>query len=901
MLKVSYLQSNEDRKSFLKKFDPETTTWIIPHLRSKLEIQSELFERNGFFVEDSVLRASDFWKSLLTRKDASIQVLSTPLLQAEARQWIRNHFQEDVLHPRSAEILVQIAQQSNEILFNRNLKDVIDDWVNNRDTPPSWWKWFQLSSLWAQFMVQEKLLGSNWIPPFLEANGEHLTWHKNIVVDLGVQMRTVEAELFKLLSQSRDVEVLVPHFQGPSRLQSLLQRFDLFETHPPAWSKDSPAPQERRAFFQLSSALLECKFALNQALEWNQKHQIPLEKIEICLTEPEVYWPKIKAIADQLGLPLQRRGTTSLFSRPMIQRLISKLSVLLHEFDQSETETFFFDSETPSLAYHEYVRKYSSLEEPSDLDQIPELRKYLQTSSSSPLWAKEEMIDRVFSLMDEHNSESVQLLVAEMDQVIPSGRKYSSTDWKSLLYSLASQVEIPYEGQESGLSISSLESGESLKTDYRILVGLTDSALRKKKPSPLPYQDLVEIRKDLGFRIEDPELSFLEYELYWKDQNLSTKHVYTYSHSDFQGQLQSPSLFFFEKCLRHGKFEVPHFWNENLMPKLRDGFDQSSESSLPDSDFHLNYLEKKINERLEQDRSEKLLIQGQFSNLSLSATQLEKYTSCPFVFFAEKVLRLKDLPEMDLDLDPMSEGQIFHKLFERLLRENVKSISFPDFKKLFDKITSEIDIHVFDSDLWNSYQLRVYKTLTEFLNFENNWRNDHPHIKILDFEKSFDKTIDIEGEPVRFTGQIDRIDQDLETRNLFLIDYKKKAPVETNPSGWIGKNRIQLLFYLWILSQDSPPTNSLAGACYYTYSIPERNIGIFNEETSLPFQDPSSQGNKKYLVSSESFQSLIDSLKAEITTRIQRIREGDFTPFPKDKDTCKKCSWRKTCRAPHLN
>ena len=57
------------------------------------------------------------------------------------------------------------------------------------------------------------------------------------------------------------------------------------------------------------------------------------------------------------------------------------------------------------------------------------------------------------------------------------------------------------------------------------------------------------------------------------------------------------------------------------------------------------------------------------------------------------------------------------------------------------------------------------------------------------------------------------------------------------------------------------------------------------------------QGKKKR----EVLETAFDNLKEEIHNILNAINAGKFSPIPFNEKNCNKCSWRKWCRAPHLN
>src|SRR4029078_2630316 len=51
-----------------------------------------------------------------------------------------------------------------------------------------------------------------------------------------------------------------------------------------------------------------------------------------------------------------------------------------------------------------------------------------------------------------------------------------------------------------------------------------------------------------------------------------------------------------------------------------------------------------------------------------SVSALETYIGCPFKFFAQYVLRLEEEPEDEEVMDPRTQGQFVHEVFEAFFR-----------------------------------------------------------------------------------------------------------------------------------------------------------------------------------------------------------------------------------------
>ena len=80
MLELFPISNPDSIFKWIQSEDLQSQTWIVSDLKSKNEIQKLLIEKQGFFLESSILRASDFWKMALRRLAPQVQIVSNDFL-----------------------------------------------------------------------------------------------------------------------------------------------------------------------------------------------------------------------------------------------------------------------------------------------------------------------------------------------------------------------------------------------------------------------------------------------------------------------------------------------------------------------------------------------------------------------------------------------------------------------------------------------------------------------------------------------------------------------------------------------------------------------------------------------------------------------------------------------------
>jgi ATP-dependent helicase/nuclease subunit B len=169
------------------------------------------------------------------------------------------------------------------------------------------------------------------------------------------------------------------------------------------------------------------------------------------------------------------------------------------------------------------------------------------------------------------------------------------------------------------------------------------------------------------------------------------------------------------------------------------------------------------------------------NNWTWSASALKKLAQCPYGFFAQFLLKLEPLPEVQEGLDPLTEGNIMHEILHQTYREvqrqglDIAPENAPTAQAILAGICDAVfadaptNYGFVPSPMWQEEQARLRALLQAFV---ANDFSDAPLLgagrKVEALEKSLRVTLD----GVRFKGFVDRIDRDAAGR-LLVIDYKR--------------------------------------------------------------------------------------------------------------------------------
>lgn len=206
----------------------------------------------------------------------------------------------------------------------------------------------------------------------------------------------------------------------------------------------------------------------------------------------------------------------------------------------------------------------------------------------------------------------------------------------------------------------------------------------------------------------------------------------------------------------------------------------------------------------------------------VSATRLERWSTCPFRYFLADVLRIpvEDEPERLLELSPLDRGTLVHAVLEQLVSEE---LARPDAERIpvgqpwpstaVDRARELVDEFAADAEargltgkavLWSLHREEIETDVETFLMADNVFRTEQGAIpESVEFPFGFDDAPAVEittpnGAAVRFRGRADRIDV-LPDGTRVVLDYKtgrKPRPpdgCEEDPV-WAGA-RLQLPLY----------------------------------------------------------------------------------------------------------
>ncbi|MCD8090651.1 MAG: PD-(D/E)XK nuclease family protein [Clostridiales bacterium] len=331
--------------------------------------------------------------------------------------------------------------------------------------------------------------------------------------------------------------------------------------------------------------------------------------------------------------------------------------------------------------------------------------------------------------------------------------------------------------------------------------------------------------------------------------------------------------------------------------------------------------------------------------LTLSSSRLDSYVKCPFSYFLNYILRLKE--EKLFEINSLDKGNIMHGVMERFFKEteNIYNLTEEDIIR----IVGEIMPDVVAESLYNivDEEKRIPEDLYKLKYFINRMEKTADTsifvgIKQLkrgkftpaEFEVSFGSREEDTLPPVKLTdnmsltGKIDRVDIYEEGDDIYIkiTDYKSSKQTLKFDEIYNGL-KLQLLLYLSAYTEEmqkaaeNKKTYHPAGLMYFSFLNPKLNedkaegksaedvklgefmpVGIISKEAKYAIDDESSKfaytkGLEK--VSEDEFKLLMDTARKISVETGEKIKSGSFPVMPymySGRHGCDYCPYSGICK-----
>lgn len=252
-----------------------------------------------------------------------------------------------------------------------------------------------------------------------------------------------------------------------------------------------------------------------------------------------------------------------------------------------------------------------------------------------------------------------------------------------------------------------------------------------------------------------------------------------------------------------------------------------------------------------------------------SASQLTTIGQCGFRWFAQRVIKLKPVDEIDPGMDYTKRGTFYHKVLEiavskAMAEDDIRAATLRHLDAAFAEAEKCPDAAVptlMNWDLQRAEHIAALKKSVESAEFIEDGA------RVIGLEQKFEET----WNGFRFSGSIDRVD---ETRDgMIAIDYKTSSAPPKGAKDESGKLTVdvQIPLYSNIALRKLYPAGTLGRSVYYSLV----NGKVLRAEKEDDF---------------EKLEALLSRIRESLAT-------GNFAVDPDaEKYACKYCNFDQVCR-----
>jgi RecB family exonuclease len=635
---------------------------------------------------------------------------------------------------------------------------------------------------------------------------------------------------------------------------------------------------------------------------------VPASEIAIVAPDIEPYWFALQNYLDVEGIPVQKDRVRRLHGFPDIAQWLANVRLKTGGFDETDLELALYAGASTArklISFNKFRVLFTAIYGREDLrrgDGRIERAFAVELDPSSVASRDEFLVWSLKHLPDVADIDRVETGLKRVLAECPESLSLPVRRWTTYLEQVLSRIEVKIAvGDAAGIACIRLSSAENSPAKKMILLGLTESALKKQLSTSILFSDLWSLGHEFGFHLASEDQAQLEFETRWLIEAGERDLVLCVPETDFDGAAQAPSWLWVKGSREKGEGEhvtlpASTRWDEVQKGELAA---IARERALGD----IAVLERSIKEDfLEEEIGD--FAQGFIE--SLSPSKIETYLECPFIFAAKHLFKLADDSELDLEVDPLRRGSLMHAVFEELTAEPMRyDYRDDELSEVIERARAKAKIELADERLWAPLRARHMDLARRFLAFEREYRSKFPEVKTVAREFSVRGYLQpstgalqaaaSEG-ALEFSGRIDRIDED-RAGHLALFDYKSSGGGLTQFGSWVKNNKVQLLLYSLAIENGLTELSarSVFAALYYVARPFSRDTGFMIEGPEQGLYEITNK-RKKNRLSNEEKAALFREGEALIQKAVAGIQAGHFAPNPRDPKKCPDCRWRPLCR-----
>ncbi len=916
MLKTIKLASLSYKKSIWAEFDeslrtgqtaPEISSlaapqWIVSDLKTKIFLNRSLLENREIILGSPVKRAAELWIDLLRDSFPEIVPVGSLGQWALAEKFLKtDDFGEWSQRPGAPQLLLDFCKQMVSLVSHELAFEVIEEFSELFQSQviifPSMVK---TGALFFEFCLQQKRMPRFFIPSLLLKRPERLPKDQFYYFDLGFEILESEKQLVDELARLNEVQLLVPD------------------------SESKISPTENIEVWRCASPDAEARKAVEKISQWIAKG-VKAEEICIATTDISVYENILDHDLSWQGLSTQRDLSSPIAGLEFFRKLNSQLKILLGGWDATDLFEAFPNIKPDEKRFLKPAMDIAQVAVPAVQEELRHLFSKSKSSKTELSFTDFERLILKIADRDQPLNQSYILKILSRIKAELDFSTHSLRSWLEAWQKSVTQTDFTYK-RASGYGVWAVDfsSIEEVPAKYFIILGAKAESRGKEHTQELSTEAF-KFFFDAGFTFQKENSDWTS-SLSWFLESDIKGVVVSCALSNQNGEALTPSSFWLNLAKTQGKdLDLCDSANETNWMRVQSAI------AYPEFQGDLDKIKNwkpgrtaELYSLVESEMRETKPVHLKLENVRLSPSGIEKLWKCSFKTLAEKGFALRDDPDLEIDPTPSMRGQILHAAAEKTVTDGLENWNRESLVELIDGL-GEIQ-KMAASDIWPSARNRMVRQIERFIDFEKQWRKDFPE-KFETFAElifsgfiSWDmenKKLELSPENVMgldnwiFGGRADRVDVN-SRRQAVLIDYKDRSSQLTNIKSWKAQGQFQLALYSQALKAglaqlDEKDENGInrklkiddvIGAFYYSLRNLNRNRGFGKSDSEAGGFLPLDL-QKNALTTSEALETHFAELGAEIGQALEKLKQGDFTPYPRDgkiEKICMECAWKRLCR-----
>ncbi len=292
---------------------------------------------------------------------------------------------------------------------------------------------------------------------------------------------------------------------------------------------------------------------------------------------------------------------------------------------------------------------------------------------------------------------------------------------------------------------------------------------------------------------------------------------------------------------------------------------------------------------------EKIRKDGYFEIEKTSPTRLETYAKCPYRYFADKILKLKEAGQ---DLSAMQKGNVLHFVLQHYFDPRRPKGAKETLEQFIEREMEE-GLKLYPMTWSEAYQealdrRELFEMLLDFLKYEterlesSSFHPEHVEYSFGGSGKGEAPPLEIEAgkKNIKLRGRVDRIDTNPDKKFAVVMDYKRSYSFKSSDLE-LG-TALQLPLYL--LAAQKHLGLAPLGAAIYSIRDHKRS-GFYCEELAKLFEKEFSSRSS---VPGDLFQKALDRSAVFVRKFMKEIRGAEIPARPRSCESF--CPYDTVCR-----